>query len=199
MSNQPMSTPVVELVDDGRATGVELPRERIFEILRNRRRQYVLHYLMREAGDQRVGLRELVDQVAAWENDTSVKQLDSDVRKSVYTALRQSHLPKLHEVGIVEYDNLRGEVALTDVTRDVYMYLEYVPGDDISWSQYYLWLSGICSVLTATVWIGVFPFSEVPGIALAGLFVGLFALSSVVHARHPSERGPKRLDTILVD
>ena len=199
MSSQPMSTSTPGLGDDGRAAGVELPRERIFGILSNRRRQYVLHYLMTEADDQRVGLRELVDQVAAWENDTSVERLDSDARKCVYTALRQSHLPKLHEVGIVEYDNLRGEVAPTDVTRDVYMYLEYVPGDDISWSQYYLWLSGICSVLTAIVWIGVFPFSGVSGIALAGLFVGLFALSSVVHARHPSERGPKRLDAVLFE
>jgi len=163
----------------------ELPREQIFQILRNKRRQYILRYLVAEASGPQAEFRELVDQVAAWENDTTIERVDSASRKSVYTALRQSHLPKLDNVGIIEYDNQRGDIALTDTTQEVYLYLEYTPGGDISWSQYYLRLSSICSLLLAAAWLGIYPFVGVSGIVFAALFVGIFSLSSIVHVLHP--------------
>lgn len=192
MSKPQLSAPVSEPPLQTDRTGTEMPRDQIFEVLSNERRRYVLHYLKQQDGN-RVELRELVDQVAAWENDTSVDHLDSADRKCVYTALRQSHLPKLDDAGIVEYDNLRGEVVLTDAAREVQQYLEYVPRADVSWSQYYMGLSAICAVLAAAVWAGVAPVDGLSGFTLAGLFVGLFVVSSSVHAYHSwkSRSGPE--------
>lgn len=157
-----------------------IPREEIFDVLSNDRRQCVLHYLKQHEG-RRVELRELVDHVAAWENDTTLDGLNSTERKRVYTALRQSHLPKLEDAGIIEYEHLRGEVELTDEASRVQMYLEYVPENDIPWSEYYLGLSAVSAALVAATWAGVFPFAELSGTVLAAILVVLFALSAAVH------------------
>lgn len=163
--------------DDG---GEPLTREDVFDVLSNERRRCVLHYLKRH-GDRRVELRELVDHVAAWENDTTTRDVDSDARKRVYTALRQSHLPKLDQAGVVDYEHRRGEVELTEQARDVQLYLEHVPKNDIPWSEYYLGLSAVCAGLVAVTWAEIYPFVELTGIGLAAIMVMLFAVSAAVH------------------
>jgi DNA-binding transcriptional ArsR family regulator len=157
-----------------------LPRDEVFEVLSNERRRCALHYL-KQHDRRRVELRELVDHVTAWENDTSTAQIDSTERKRVYTALRQNHLPKLEEAGIIEYEHMRGEVELTDDAREVQMYLEFVPSNDIPWSEYYLGLSAVGAALAAAVWLGVYPFVELSGLGLAVILVVLFAVSAAVH------------------
>ncbi len=178
-----MSTDTIPATDAGELQTPATPtikREDIFEVLSNDRRQHVLNYMKHREGES-VQLRELVDQVAAWENDTSIEELDSSARKCVYTALRQSHLPKLDEYDIVEYDPRRGEVELTEGAREVQMYLEYAPRNEIPWSHYYLGLSGVAALLTLVTWAGVGPFAGLGGLSLAAVLVALFATSAVVH------------------
>ena len=164
------------------STGQGLSRDTIFEVLSNERRRLVLHYLKQR--DERVDLRELVDHVAAWEYDTEVGTLDSSRRKRVYTALRQSHLPKLDDAGVVSYDNRRGAVELTEDAREVQVYLEYVPEDDIPWSTYYLGLSTIMGIVVTATWLEIFPFAVATGIGLAAFTVAAFAASAAVHTRY---------------
>lgn len=156
------------------------PREEIFDVLSNERRQCVLHYL-RQQDDRRVDLRELVDYVTAWENDTTTEAIGTDQRKRVYTALRQSHLPRLERARLVEYEKLRGQVELTEQARRAQMYLEYVPEDDIPWSEFYLALSAFGAALIAATWIGVFPLGTLSGTIVAAILVTLFAVSALVH------------------
>ncbi len=163
-----------------------LPRGEIFEVLSNGRRRQVLHYLKRQEDRQRIELRELVDHVAAWENDVSVDEVDADERKRVYTALRQSHLPKMDEAGVIEYDNMRGEVLLTDRAREAQLYLEYVPSEDIPWSHCYLGVTGVCSALVGLVGLDVGPFGGLPWIALCVLIVATFGVTSAAHALQSS-------------
>ncbi len=159
----------------------QLERGQIFEILSNDRRRYVIHYLKQQSDGTTIQLREVVDQVAAWENGTDVSGLDSGDRKTVYTALKQTHLPRLDEFGVVEYDHQRGEVTLTETADQVQLYMEYVPEDDISWSQYYLGLSGLCIAIALGAWAGLPLLGATSWVALSGLFVGAFAVSSVLH------------------
>jgi hypothetical protein len=167
-------------LDIGESPIDDLPREEIFDVLSNERRQCVLHYLKQHQG-RRVELRELVDHVAVWENDTTLEGLDSSERKCVYAALRQSHLPRLDDAGIIEYEPMRGEVKLTDQAREVQLYLEYVPGNDIPWSEFYLGLSVVGLALVVATWLGVFPFGGLSGIVLAAILAVLFAASAAVH------------------
>lgn len=157
-----------------------LPRDEVFEVLSNARRRCALQYL-KQQDDRRVELRELVDHVTAWENDTTTAEIDSAERKRVYTALRQNHLPKLDDAGIIEYEHMRGEVELTEDAREVQMYLEFVPHNDIPWSEYYLGLSAVGAALVAAVWVGVYPFGELSGLGLSVILIALFAVSAAVH------------------
>ncbi|WP_233710611.1 DUF7344 domain-containing protein [Natronococcus pandeyae] len=152
-------------------------------MLSNRRRRWVLYFL-EQCDDRRVDLRTLVDRISAWEYDTPPDELPWKKRKRVYTALRQSHLPKLAEVGAIEYDRNRGEVELTDEAYELRMYLEYVPSHDIPWSQCYLGLSAIAAAMTALTWYSVYPFAGLSGVVLAAILVAMFGASAVVHTWH---------------
>ena len=171
--------PSISQTDDTEADGLE--RGEIFEILSNDRRRYAIHYLKQQPEETTVQLREIVDQVAAWENGTDVDQLGSSDRKTVYTALKQTHLPRLDTFGVVEYDQQRGEVTLSEAADQVQLYMEYVPEGDISWSQYYLGLSGLCAAIATGAWLGVPLLASAGWVALTGLFVVAFAVSALVH------------------
>lgn len=163
-----------------------LDRDEIFEVLSNQRRRYVLRYLKENyVADEPIDFRELVDQVAAWENSTSVDQLSSSDRKCVYTALRQTHLPKLDSMNVVKFDNQRGEIEATETIDDVLVYMEYVPEDDISWSQYYLLLSGACGLLALGVLLGIGPFANLPGLVIGFVIACMFGISALIQAVHP--------------
>jgi len=168
-------TPVAESAD--------ISREEIFTVLSNGRRRRVLEYL--EAHDEpRVDLRTLVDTLAEWEYGEPTETLSWKERKRVYTALRQSHLPKLAEAGAIEYDPSRGEVELTDDTREFQVYLEYVPEGDIPWSLCYLGLAGIGTTMVALSWLAVFPFGGVPGRVLSVVLLAMFSVSALAHTYH---------------
>ncbi len=149
-------------------------------MLSNRRRRWVLHFL-KQCDNGRVDLRTLVDTLSSWEYDTPPEELPWKKRKRIYTSLRQSHLPKLDDAGVIEYDRNRGEVALTDDGQKVRMYLEYVPENDIPWSQCYLGLSTIAVTITALTWMGVFPFAGLPGMVLAAVLTALFTTTAIAH------------------
>ena len=162
--------------DDG------LTQEVAFTMLSCRRRRYILHYLRREGRE--VTLRELSKQLAAWENDVDLEAVTHKQRMRVYTALRQSHLPKLNEYDVVEFDESAGTIALTDEASELEVYLDVVPHDEIPWSTYYLGLGGICAGAVGLSLAGVFPLSVLPGIGVAALVTVLFVGSAVAHRYH---------------
>ena len=88
------------------ATRGSLPKDDLFHLLQNSRRRAVLRYLRGREGPVR--MRDVAEQVAAWENDTTVAALRSDERQRVYVALYQSHLDTLADAGVIEYDKSRG-------------------------------------------------------------------------------------------
>ena len=158
-----------------------LSKDTIFSMLSNRRRRYVLYYLNRNPGP--ASLRDLAERIAAWENDVEVANLDYKQRKRVYTSLHQTHLPKLDEAGVVDYDRSAGTITLADRATDLDVYLKLVDEHDIPWSDFYLGLSTVASLFVAAAWLGVYPFSTLPDLALAGGVLGLFTLFAGIHSR----------------
>ncbi|MFC6976838.1 hypothetical protein ACFQL1_22450 [Halomicroarcula sp. GCM10025709] len=103
---------------------VETPSlDLIFEVLKNSRRREAIQYLREQ--DQRVSLGELAEHIAAIENDTTTKQLTSSQRKRVYVGLYQCHLPKMDDVGVVDFNQDRGHVTLTEQVQYFEPYLDY--------------------------------------------------------------------------
>jgi len=157
-----------------------LSKSEIFDLLRNQRRRFVLHYLKNNP-DEAVALGTLADQVAAWEYEIPLEEVSSTQRKRVYTTLQQSHLPKMDEAGIVEFDQDRGTIAPRDVVKDITIYMEIVPGREFAWHEYYIGLGAVCSALMAAVWADIPPFSSQPPIVWGTVVAAAIAISAVVH------------------
>lgn len=163
----------------------ELSREDIFDILSNERRRYVLEYVEREE-DECIHLHELVDVVTAAEATTDGNGYSepSNVRSSVYSALVQTHLPAMDEAGIIDYDEDEQLVQTTDQTREVHRYMEYLPGHEIRWVDFYFALSALFAGIVVLTWLSVPPFGSLAGIWVAAVIVIAFLGSSIAQMLH---------------
>lgn len=162
----------------------ELSTDRMFHLLQNERRRLTLEYLQGTEGV--VDMREIVENVAAVEYDTQVKQLSSTERQRVYIALYQSHLPKLADSGVIEYDQSRGRVERTELADklDPYLTNESWAAENEStrppWDRYYLSASALAMVLLVGAWLNVVP--TLSGYAIAGLIVAGFLGIALTHS-----------------
>ena len=174
-------TQVSDIVDSETEEEAEeqLSRDLVFDVLKNQRRRYALHY-MRHADDS-VQLSELAEQVAAWENDIEVEAISAAERKRVYTALYQSHLPKLDDAGIVEYNQNRGIVELSGAAEQLDVYLDLESQPDVPWANWYLGLAVVGLGLVSAAWLGLPPFSLVADVLLAGIIVVAYGALAVAH------------------
>lgn len=154
-------------------------REAAYRILSNRRRRFIIHYLMQT--DEKISLRSLSEQVAAWENGISRDKVTSTQRKRVYTALHQAHLPKLSKVGLVEYDTRQKVICPTENIDTLQIYLDVVSEDDIPWSVFYTGTALVFATSVLLGWVGVVPFALLSGYAwamlLSATFVGIGAVN----------------------
>jgi hypothetical protein len=171
--------------DDGGTDSVD--HAELYDALSNRRRRFAIHYL-KQRPEERVGMGDLSTQVAAWEHGLDPGEVSYDQRKTVHTALYQHHAPKLDETGLVDYDAERGEVELTDAGRDVDLYLEAVRGRDITWSTYFVGVSGVGVSVVLAARAGVQPVAAVPDDTLCGFLVAGFLLSAAVFAYSTHQR-----------
>jgi len=152
----------------------------VFEILKNSRRREVIHYLRDQEDGDRVSLGELAEHVAAIENDTTTDQLTSSQRKRVYVGLYQCHLPKMDDMGVVDFNQDRGHVSLAPQAECLTEYLDR-PTEDagVQWHRYYAAISAVgVGIVGLSLGVGL-----VSGLAmgLLGLVVGTFAFCSACH------------------
>ena len=156
-----------------------LSKDVIFELLKNRRRREVLQYLLDAEGT--VTLGELAEQIAAWENDTEVTALSSDQRKRVYVALYQTHLPKMDDAGIVDYDQDRGLISLADNADLLVLYLDTDTHRQDRWDRWYAGVSVLGGALLVGAMLGVPGLGTLSLGVLAGVVIGAFVVISSAH------------------
>lgn len=107
-----------------------LSQDNVFDALSSKRSRYVL-VALREA-DGALGLRELVDTVAAWETDKPIDLVSEKHCKRVFTSLRHSQLPKLAMMGLVEYDEDESVVERGPYAEQADAYLDIAASRDES-------------------------------------------------------------------
>ena len=159
--------------DDGGDAEMDapLPLDQVFGILKNQRRRRVLR-MLREA-DGTTTLSDLAEQIAAWENDKEIKQISSSERKRVYVGLYQCHLPKMDDMGVIDFNKPRGTVVLGDNMEVMYNYLETATADtEPDWHRYSTFLS-VGGAVTLSTALLVNPMTTLPVIDLS--VVGLLA------------------------
>ena len=167
----PMSTTQVDDVQG------ELESSEIHNVLRNERRRRAIEYLGERNGTHTVD--ELAKHIASLETGDSPPP--HDVRKSVYVSLHQTHLPKLDELGIVEYDLRSKELVLTDRAKEVEMYMEVVPSGNISWDLYYLGVSILAVTTLSAIKLDIKLISTLGIEFWSWFFVLLVGCSSLFH------------------
>ncbi|MFW5956015.1 MAG: DUF7344 domain-containing protein [Halorhabdus sp.] len=158
----------------------QLSTDTVFQTLGSRRRRYALHYLRQQ--DRPVPIRELSEQLSAWELGKESAAVTPKERKRLYTALHQTHLPTMDRLGIVEYDRNRGLVSLTDHNNEFDIYLDVVPQNDLPWGQFYLALGAVLTTLVSVAALGIPPFNGLGGFDYALAVAGLFTLVAAYHA-----------------
>ena len=167
-------------------TTVTAPTERyrlteddLFKLLSNERRRHILYTLLEEDGPLDIG--SLSQEIAAYEDGTTYEKVTSKDRKRVYTALQQSHLPKMDRTGVLEFDRDRGTIEPTAALEDVRVYLDAVRGRDIPWSEYYLGLTVLSAVVLGASLLAVFPFTAIDPHVVTLAVVASFGGLAVVH------------------
>lgn len=155
----------------------KIDRDVMYSLLSSRRRRNVLHALVVNGGASTVS--DLARQLAAWETGKAAEAVTSKERKRTYTALRQTHLPKLSEYEVVDYDVNRGTVELTAIGEELRPYLW--PRGQLGEAYVRLAVVAVLSaaVVTLLSWGGVPPFGLLDGYVLTGVVTLAFGIVTV--------------------
>lgn len=150
-------------------------KNELYDLLSSHRRRYVIYYC-RQADDPPT-LSDLAEQIAAWEQEKELTEITSAERKRVYTSLQQTHLDRLEQADLIEFDD--DMITLTDEARQLDVYLDIVPSNSIPWGVYYLGLCGLSAVILAGLWIEFIPTETLPVLGWVSLILLVFTLSAV--------------------
>ncbi len=112
-----------------------IPEEQVYEILANRRRRETIRELTVSARSSPISLHDLSKEVA--KRETGERPPPSSVRESVYNSLHQTHLPRLHDLGVVQYDQTNRTVILHERARDLDRHMDAVTSYGITWGEIY--------------------------------------------------------------
>ena len=103
-----------------------LQLDTVYDLLSNRRRRLILHFLTRSS-TQTAPIGALATQIAAWENEKPLTEVTTAERKRAYNTLQQSHLPRLRSAGIVDLDADDGTVSLEIDPGQLDVFLSFLP------------------------------------------------------------------------
>lgn len=88
-----------------------------YDVLGAERRRFVIGCLYRHGTS--LPLADLADELAAWEHDSHLTDVSAEEVKQIYLDLYHCHVPKLEDVGLVEYQQDTDMVALASLAEDV--------------------------------------------------------------------------------
>ncbi len=166
----------------------ELTQAALFDVFSNARRRRAVRCLKAQSGS--CELADLVERVAAWENDVDPDEVTRAQRRRVYISLYQTHLPMLEDHGIVDWDPDAHTIELLPSERLFEPYLERDPAGGRSWDVVYASLSIVGTFTLGLVALSVGPLSVgvAPFVAIA-LSVAVFAVATLQHTSRRAGSG----------
>ena len=152
-----------------------LPEVEVYQVLSNSRRREALTELWGHA--EPMSLRELSEAIAAAE--AGYHPAPRPLRKSVTNTLHQTHLPKMHELELIEYDPDRKTVSACPGARQVRQYMDITTVLGMTWGEYYR-LLGILGLSFTVASLTLIPgFAAIDPLVPTTLFLCVFALSTI--------------------
>jgi len=170
-----VSTHIEPVADESEAPS----EDELFDVLANRRRRYLIELLAGRTDSCDIGT--VATRIAARENGVDVAAVTNKERKRVYTALQQSHLPKMDTAGIIEFDKQRGEITPQPGLDDTDSYLREMRRNEPPWRRYYLGLTVVSLPIILAVWSGLWPFNLLSPLAWSVAIVAGFGCVVLLH------------------
>lgn len=197
--NNGRQKPIMDIIlsrgDESELEG--LSQDLIFDLLSNPRRRFILYYL-RIASDS-VKLPDLAKEIASWEYDTPIEELKDKEQKRAYVSLYQTHVPKLVEAGLVDYDTDDKTLRSTPKTYAIDNYLPRNNHPDIRFDLIYIVLSIVGLIILIMGFSEASVFGAV-SVDVAGVIIlGLFSTMAVIHffvIRRREQQLPSELSDI---
>lgn len=146
----------------------------VHDILRNDRRRFVIEHL--RGNGQFASVSDLADVVAAVEAEESPPP--RNVRQSVYVSLHQTHLPKLDDCGVVDFDSDANEVRLRDAVDQLVSHMDPHAAVSSPRGGLYLGVALAGISLAATSMLGLPLLSALPGVLWATLALILIGMDA---------------------
>ncbi len=160
----------------------------IHDVLSNSRRRTAIRELRTSGGW--ITVRELSEAIAT--DETGQSPAPRCTRESVYASLHQTHLPRLHDLGVVEYDRTTKRVRACSGARDVGRYMTVVTGYGLTWAELYQALGVVTLLVVLAALLEVPVIAAVDPILWTSLALATFAGVTVIHlwkaARLPLSR-----------
>lgn len=151
----------------------------LLEVAQNERRRRILEYLATHDGSAEIG--DVAEHLAVLEYDCPDSGPTSTQRKRMYVGLYQGHLPKMDEMGVVEFDKDRGLIEAGPHARKITRFVERATGEEPRWPLFYLVQAAFAGVLFAlsVLW----PASSPVATAAIGVVIVLLVLTAAWHLR----------------
>lgn len=152
----------------------KISRDKIFDLLSNSRRRYVLSYL----SDHPEGatLQELARQLAAWENDIPDEEVTQEQQKRIYVSLYQTHLPTLSEAGVIDRESNGDKIVLESRGQEITRYLEKKEDTQRPWHRYYLAVVAFSTLVFLLKAYNVGPFGSIGYTVIVPVIIIAFAV-----------------------
>lgn len=151
-----------------------LPEYEIYEILANRRRREAIRHIGSVPG--RISVRELTEVIA--QEEAGADPAPRNVRESVYSSLHQRHLPKLEDLGMINYDRTEAEVELLERGQHIDLYMGVVTRYGITWAEFYRAIGVVSLFLVVGSLIDVPMLELVDPLIWASGALAIFAVAS---------------------
>ncbi|MFP8953057.1 hypothetical protein ACLI4Z_08815 [Natrialbaceae archaeon A-arb3/5] len=166
----------------------DLAQAELFDVFSNARRRQTVQFLKRQGGS--CDLAPLVEQVAAWENDTDTDEVTRTQRRRVYISLYQTHLPMLEDHGIVDWDPDGHAIELLPDEEIFEPYLDRRLGSERPWHRFYTAAAALGVVALAVTWLAVGSTATTIALIVAlALCIVVLALSIVQHVSRRPDLG----------
>ncbi|TYL39217.1 hypothetical protein CV102_07995 [Natronococcus pandeyae] len=119
MNEQTTTTPTLD----------SLSSDIAYDVLSNHRRRTLLALLT--AHDRTLTVNDLTKEIAVQESDEQITNISGDELVQVAISLRHNHLPKLVDMGFIDYDERRSLVGPTEKLASLEPHLQSVSPTDV--------------------------------------------------------------------
>lgn len=106
----------------------EVSTDDLCDVLSNARRRFVIDRLASHS--KPLAVADVTRELTRWECETPSDQIPEEQVKSRYAALYHVHVPKMADVGILEYNRERNTIALADECAGITSVVGHPPLDN---------------------------------------------------------------------